>query len=321
MSTLKWSNRTWNIADDSYGHCPGYKWNPNIPVDANGYLHLNLEKINGVWFAPMIYDANPTGYGTYQWILQGIHAIDPNAVLGLFPYAWQNQHELDIEQGQWGAANNPTWDFMVQPSTETGKKDGVTFSPAMPNDNDIICTLVWTPTGESFSMKDSTGLVIKAWSSAIPVNAISPAVAKAFINLYPTTKPGSNWTASLLPDTDQHYVIKSFSFTPPGSTIPSESVEVPPVVVPTPVPIPVPVPVPIPTPAPFVPVPTILPTVEVTMGTITKVVGNGVKVYVKKNSDDWIEFPGCPYGQAGDVLLFCAKDAAGNVGPFRTVTL
>ena len=220
MATIVWSGKTWIIADASYGHSPGYQWNPNIPIDSNGYLHLNLEQINGVWYAPMIYTSTTTGYGTYQWVLQGIHVLDPNAVLGLFAYAWQNSHELDIEQGQWGSATNPTWDFMVQPSAETGLKDGVEFSPIMPNNNDVICTLYWTTTGESFTMKDSTGKIIKSWSSTIPVNAVSPAISRAFINLYPTAKPGTDWTQSLLPATNQSYVIKSFSFTPDGQTPP-----------------------------------------------------------------------------------------------------
>jgi hypothetical protein len=220
MTFLNWCGRTWNIADDSYGHSPGYRWNPDIPVDGKGYLHLNLEMRDGTWFAPMIYDSRPTGYGTYQWILDGIHQIDKNAVLGLFVYAWQKRHELDIEQGQWGDGNNPTWGFTVQPSSETGRKDAVRFSPAMPNDKDIACTIVWTPTGESFSMRDSTGAVLKDWSSGIPVNASLPVPAKAFINLYPRAKPGSNWTESVPPESDQHYVIKSFSFAPPDQAPP-----------------------------------------------------------------------------------------------------
>ena len=316
MTILKWSGRDWVIADSSYGLEIGYKWNPNVFVDANNWLHLNLEKKNGIWYAPMIYDSVQTGYGTYRWILKGMHALDKNAVLGLFAYAWDHQHELDIEQAQWGSASNPTWGFAVQPSQETGLVATHTFSPDMPTDNDIVCTIVWTPTGETFSMYDKTaGKMLREWSSAIPVNAELPLKAKAFVNLYPRTKEGSGWTASVLPDTNQSYIIKSFTFTPPGGTVPpleAPAVE-PPVVVP-------PVVVPPVVDVPFVPVPTVLPEVEIRRDIITSAIG-GAKVLVKRNDEDWAEFAAPYVCKAGDLLTFCAIDAKGNVGPDRTVYL
>lgn len=223
MGTLYWSGRTWNVADASYpeGASPGYDWNTNIPIDANGWLYLNLEKINGVWKAPMIYDTVRTGYGTYRTVMKGIHALDKNAVLGLFPYDYDHNHELDIEQAKWGAEGNPPWQYTVQPSTETGRRAQTNLSPAMPNDHDILAEIIWTPAGETFTMKDlETGVVFKTWYSDIPVNALSPNVARMFINLYPFTNFGAG--ISYPPATDQHYILKSFTFTPLGVVPPTD---------------------------------------------------------------------------------------------------
>jgi hypothetical protein len=220
MPTMLWSGRIWNIADETYppAASPGFDWNPNIPIDANGWLHLNLEKVGGVWKAPMIYDTVRTGYGTYRTVLAGIHALDKNAVLGLFPYDWDHQHELDIEQAKWGAENNPSWQFTIQPSEETGQRAQTTFSPAMPNNNDILAQIVWTPTGESFLMQDLvTGTILKQWSSSIPVPATTPGIARMFINLYPFCDFGAG--VSYPPASNQSYVLKSFAFVPPGDTI------------------------------------------------------------------------------------------------------
>jgi hypothetical protein len=216
MATLNWSGRSWTIADDSnYGGHPGFHWNPNTTVDANGYLHLNLEKVNGAWYASMIWDNNPTGYGVYEFVMQGIHALDPNAVLGLFTYAPSGTQEIDFEQALWGATSGNTWDIAIHgPSTKV-----VPFSVPMPNNNDVYCVFEWTPTGESFLMQDATGEIlygtIPPTTIPIAVSATSPDPVKTFINLYP--RSNFNLGVSYPPASNQSYVIKSFTFSPTGA--------------------------------------------------------------------------------------------------------
>jgi hypothetical protein len=251
MATIKWSGRSWDMGTDAQKH-PGFAWNQNITVDGNGYLHLDLVKANGVWQAPMLISEDSLGYGTYQVLLSDIHVLDKDTVLGLFAYAYQNQHEIDIlEQALWGSVANYAFQFTVQPSSETGLTAQDKFDLTEPQ-NDILVTLVWTPTGEGFTIQDATGKILRVWTSTIPVNALSPVPVKMYLNLYPRCDFTKN--VSYPPATEQHYVIKSFTYTPLGLAPP---IAVTPVEVVTPVVIPPAVSAPAAVAAPAAPVMTI----------------------------------------------------------------
>ena len=230
MTTLEWSGRAWNTGSDNNQH-PGFEWEQQMQIDGKGHLHLDLvKKTDGKWYAPMLISTDHMGYGTYQ-IVADIHAIDPEAVLGFFTYTWVKRHEIDVvEHAQWGALTNPAFQFTVQPSDETGRIAQDRFSLAMPQEN-VLFILKWEPTGETFTIKDSTGKVLRTFHSDIPVNAEAPEPCHFYINLYPHTDFGKG--VSYPPATDQHYVIKSFSFTPLGEEVPPPStpVEEPPVIV------------------------------------------------------------------------------------------
>ena len=244
MVIVKWSGRTWNTGTDAQKH-PGYAWEQDTAIDDKGWLHLDLvKKADGIWYAPLVISADTLGHGTYQVVLAGIRSLDKDVVLGLFVYAWQNRHELDmLEQAQWGDAKNPAFQTTVQPSAETGKMEHDVFDLDLPNENDILVTLVWTLTDETFSMQDATGKVLRKWASTVPVNALLPTPVKMYIDLYPRAKEGTNWTRSVPPATDQHVIVKSFTFTSTGQTPPSPTLVpapmlTPSVIVPPPVDVP-----------------------------------------------------------------------------------
>lgn len=121
-TTLYWQGYTWNVKNGT-GLGPGpNNWSSNnVWVDSNGYLHMKISKVNGVWYAAEIGTTQSLGFGTYQWWVEGrIDLLDPNVVLGLFGYNGPDgANEMDIEFSRWGAtgstADNAT--YSVWPAT------------------------------------------------------------------------------------------------------------------------------------------------------------------------------------------------------------
>jgi hypothetical protein len=90
-------------------------------VDANGYLHLKISKVNNVWYAAEIGTQQSLGFGTYQFWVEGrIDLLDPNVVLGLFGYAGPDgTNEIDIEFSRWGDPDWPNASYTVWPASST----------------------------------------------------------------------------------------------------------------------------------------------------------------------------------------------------------
>ncbi|MGD0817937.1 MAG: hypothetical protein ABR986_05990 [Methanomassiliicoccales archaeon] len=110
MDTISFAGRTWNVSSyEGFSNDARQIW-----VDTNGWLHLKLSQDTGSWKNVEVVSRDVLGYGTYTWVAQGVHAIDKNVVLGMFPYL-DNNHEMDIEQAQWGNNGSETFNFSVQP--------------------------------------------------------------------------------------------------------------------------------------------------------------------------------------------------------------
>ena len=230
MTDLKWSGTIWEIVN---GKAAGANYSSQcVTVTPEGFLKVEVKQINGIWTSAELREKTPTGYGIRQWLLQGIHDLDPNVCLGLFAYAWQGNQEYDIEQcgGYFGKAT--PWGFAAQPSKAGSTKDDVQFSTPMPNDNDVLCTLIWVPTGGNFKMQDSSGKIIKQWTTSKEVDATNPAIVASYIQFY-TVPTDTTWKDFKKPAKAESYVIKAFSFTPIGQMPPD--LMIPPVVVVPPV--------------------------------------------------------------------------------------
>ena len=101
--TIDFAGRTWQVAD--WPGTPGENYFSTncVWVDSNGWLHMALKKMYGIWHCPALETTNSLGFGEYRWYLNTpLELMDSNLVVGLFTYAQEstfgtNQNEVDIE--------------------------------------------------------------------------------------------------------------------------------------------------------------------------------------------------------------------------------
>lgn len=90
--TIFFSGRTWQVKTSTpglVGPGPNYFSNSakSVWVDASGYLHMKIRKINGVWHSSEVVLSNSLGYGKYiLYTASRIDLLDKNLVLGIFTY-------------------------------------------------------------------------------------------------------------------------------------------------------------------------------------------------------------------------------------------
>jgi len=153
IDTISFSGRTWDVsAYENFSNDASQVW-----VDANGSLHLKLSQATGTWKDVEVVTQQTLGYGNYTWVTQGVHAIDKNIVLGMFPYL-DNDHEIDIEQAQWDNANAPNFDFWVQPGNDNARVFNVSYTSS-----DTTFVIDWEPTYIHFSITEGSTLV-QSWT-------------------------------------------------------------------------------------------------------------------------------------------------------------
>lgn len=122
--TITFSGRTWSVKSSNGGKVgPGNNYfsnsNESVWVDGNGFLHLKVRKINGVWNSAEVVLDQSLGYGRYVvYTTSRVDLLDKNLVLGMFTYDNSapevNYRELDIEISRWGDANKDIGQFVVQ---------------------------------------------------------------------------------------------------------------------------------------------------------------------------------------------------------------
>lgn len=120
-SVISFSGYSWNVKDSGTGTAgpgPNYWSSSNAYVDANGYLHLKLTKVNNKWYCAEVTSTQNFGYGTYQWYVEGaIDGLDKNVVFGLFNYSGvDGRDEMDIEFAKWGNAANNNTNYTIYPA-------------------------------------------------------------------------------------------------------------------------------------------------------------------------------------------------------------
>ena len=100
---IRFANRDWIVIDQPSSPGENYYSTNCVRVDTNGWLHMELKKISGIWHCPFLEGAQPLGFGEYRWYVgNALERIDSNLVVGLFNYAQEsvfntNQIEVDIE--------------------------------------------------------------------------------------------------------------------------------------------------------------------------------------------------------------------------------
>jgi hypothetical protein len=228
---LVWKGHSWN--ETTGGMVGKVKGNPaNISVDANGYLHLTINKRNGKYTASEMFSADYMGFGTYQYWIQGaVDNMDKSTVLGLFPYGPivgigsdngpGGEDELDIEFSKWGntlcnGACNA--DFTIYPSTGNAAVGSTEddFKINLNGGTLVTARLEWSSTSVRGTIMSglqpigTTQNVLHTWTFAPPDYTVRiPQVAVPLgMNL---------WVFRSLPASKQEVIIRDFQFVPQGS--------------------------------------------------------------------------------------------------------
>jgi hypothetical protein len=202
------------------GVCQG---NPaNVSVDANGYLHMKITNSGGTWTAAELFTTERLGFGTYQWQIDGpIDRLDPNVVVGLFPYGPNapRTNEIDIEYAFWGHPDGVNADWVVYPASGTtvGSKSylfslgGATLSTSR---------FIWASDRvDSFLM----GGLVGVGSTAGLIDSWTYTPSDPTVNIPQQTLPlGMNlWCFDAPPSNGQNVeiVVRDFQFVPEGTTV------------------------------------------------------------------------------------------------------
>lgn len=124
---IKFSGYTWTVRNtlNKEGPGPNYFKTSNVTVDKNGYLHLFIKKdsASGEWSSAEVTADNLSGFGTYQFVVDGpLDRLDRNVVLGLFNYSGNDGlDEMDIEFARWGNDSFPNLNYTIWPAQATFK--------------------------------------------------------------------------------------------------------------------------------------------------------------------------------------------------------
>lgn len=241
---LVFSGRNWTVkgGTELFGPGPNYfsKDLYSAYVDDNGYLHMNIRKLDdGRWYCSEVISNDVVGYGRYVWVVESdMINIPDNTVLGLFTwdnntFATQANSEVDIEFSRWGVANEPkTLHTSVQPvwfgPFKPERTEGFQL-PAAAATSHTTHEFIWTDSlisWKSWLGSDLTAAPMASWSfdlnnparekeeggsTSAPIVIPAPgATTNARINLWLVTNQATG------PSTGRDYeiVIRSFSYTP-----------------------------------------------------------------------------------------------------------
>ena len=146
---IRFADRDWIVLDQWSTPGDNYYSTNCVSVDTNGWLHMELKKINGVWHCPFIEATQSLGFGDYRWhVGNKLERIDSNLVVGLFTYAQEsvfntNHNEVDIEVSRaFEGTETNCLVYTVQPYNIPGNS----YSHPLETTNDLTThRFVWRP--------------------------------------------------------------------------------------------------------------------------------------------------------------------------------
>ncbi len=215
--TISFSGYVWNVENSgssTWGPGPNH-WSSssnNVWVDSNGWLHVQITHVKGIWYCANLETVQALGYGTYSFVVSNnVASLDKRMVVGLFAYK-DDSHEVDIEFSRWGSSQaNYAW-YTVQPPPYILGYNEQSFNPKLTGSYSTHF-FTWSQNSVFFeSLQGQPSItnppkstVIYSFTSPVSSNA---AGATGSINLWLLNgqAPSNGRTATV--------VIKSFSFTP-----------------------------------------------------------------------------------------------------------
>lgn len=157
---IHWSNRDWEVRPSGLGPPGPCHWSPDlVEVDLDRNLHLHIAKFRNRWNCSEIHHEEGLGCGRYSWkVLSDLRYLDPQAVLGLFTYDWDETQsgagELDIEAAKWGVPQLTNLEYSIQPvATDPDNRNKRLSIGPPPYDASIL----WLSDEVVFSCTDSSG--------------------------------------------------------------------------------------------------------------------------------------------------------------------
>ena len=146
---IRFANRDWIVLDQPSSPGENYYSTNCVSVDTNGWLHMEVKKIGGVWHCPFLETTQSLGFGEYRWYVgNALERIDSNLVVGLFNYAQEsvfntNQIEVDIEVSHaFPGTQTNCLVYTVQPYTIPGNS----YSHPLETTNDLTThRFMWRP--------------------------------------------------------------------------------------------------------------------------------------------------------------------------------
>jgi hypothetical protein len=181
---ITFANRKWDVkySNIPVGPGPNYfsRLYDDVWVDANGYLHLTIDKHDNNWYSSEVIGQDDVGYGTYTFTIQADPlAFADNVVLGLF--TWDDStfytdanSEVDIEFSKWGDSTaTDVTTYSVQPVSFGS------FFPERTHENAVASSLLTGVTTHQFNWTDT----LITWKSYAGAKASGPEIASWSFNL------------------------------------------------------------------------------------------------------------------------------------------
>jgi len=117
---IDFSGYQWRLRDAPSSRGSQNIYSPsNISVDEKGAMHLRITKAEKDWSCAEASMTRNLGYGTYEFVVRRLDALEPAAVFGMFTYDYASgalhNREMSIEISRWGDPTKKNAQYVLQP--------------------------------------------------------------------------------------------------------------------------------------------------------------------------------------------------------------
>ncbi len=117
---VEFSGYRWRLRDAPSSRGGQNVYSPsNFAVDEKGALHLRISRTKEEWGCAEASLTRNLGYGTYEFVVRGLEALEPAAVFDMFTYDYasggQHNREMNFEISRWGNPAQKNAQYVLQP--------------------------------------------------------------------------------------------------------------------------------------------------------------------------------------------------------------